>query len=332
MNLFVTGGVGFIGTNFVRLALERGHHILNYDALTYAGSQSNVADLEGNTHQFVHGNICDVQKVRETFKAGFAGKAFDAVINFAAESHVDRSIYGARLFSETNMVGVATLIEAAREAGVPTFIQISTDEVYGSLGSSGLFTLDSSLKPSNPYSASKTAGDLIALSIYHTWGYDVRITRCTNNYGAYQFPEKFVPLIITNAIRGEKISVYGDGMNVRDWIYVRDHCEGIFAVLERGTAGSTYLFGGSTEKPNIELCRTVLSEIAKLTNVSPDSLFDLMHHVADRPGHDKRYAIDWSRTEKEIGWKPTTSFDDGLQETVQWYIRNRSWWELLLHK
>ncbi len=333
MNLFITGGAGFIGTNFVRMAIERGHSALNYDALTYAGRRENMTELEGNSaYQFVHGNICDEVKVTETLSAGFNGKKFDAVVNFAAESHVDRSIHGARIFSESNVVGVATLVEAAREAGVPTFIQISTDEVYGSLGDNGLFTLNSPIKPSSPYSASKTAGDLTALSFFHTWGYDVRVTRCTNNYGAFQFPEKFIPSIITNALEGEAISIYGDGLHIRDWIYVNDHCDGIFRVLEQGTAGSVYLFGGSTEKPNIELCKTVLTQIAKETNINIDSLIGLMKYVTDRPGHDRRYAIDWSESEASLGWKPTTSFDDGLRETVAWYIRNRSWWKTLLEK
>ncbi|MEP7236088.1 MAG: GDP-mannose 4,6-dehydratase, partial [Ignavibacteriota bacterium] len=260
----------------------------------------------------------------------FGGNTFDVVINFAAETHVDRSIEAARIFSETNVLGTATMVEAARSADVPLFIQISTDEVYGSLGSSGKFERHSPLNPSSPYSSTKAAADLLALSFYHTWGYDVRITRCTNNYGAYQFPEKFIPTIITKALRGENIPVFGDGLQVRDWIFVDDHCEGIFDVIEKGKPGHVYLFGGSNEKTNLDLTRTVLKALAGVTNIPEENCLKLITHVTDRPGHDRRYAIDWSSSKHELGWQPKTTFDDGLEKTVGWYLQNREWWESLI--
>jgi dTDP-glucose 4,6-dehydratase len=331
LNLFVTGGAGFIGSNFVRMAISRGHNVLNYDALTYCGRRENLADLEsGPNYKFVQGNICNEEAVETAFKERFEGKGFDVVINFAAESHVDRSIHAARVFSETNVLGTATMIEASRAANVPLFIQISTDEVYGSLGSTGKFERDSPLKPSSPYSSSKTGADLLALSFYHIWGYDVRITRCTNNYGAYQFPEKFIPTIISRALRGEQIPVYGDGLQVRDWIYVNDHCEGIFKVIENGKPAQVYLFGGSSEKTNLDLSRTILKSLAKKTNQPEEDFLKFITHVTDRLGHDRRYAIDWSSSQQELGWEPRTSFETGIEETIDWYLKNRDWWEELI--
>jgi dTDP-glucose 4,6-dehydratase len=330
LNFFITGGAGFIGSNFVRMATSRGHNVLNFDALTYAGRRENLSDLEGNgNYIFIKGNICDEEAVKKAFRNKFGAKNFDVVINFAAESHVDRSIHAARVFSETNVLGTATMLEAARAANVPLFIQISTDEVYGSLGGTGKFERHSPLNPSSPYSSTKTGADLLALSFYHTWGYDVRITRCTNNYGAYQFPEKFIPTIITKALRGENIPVFGDGLQVRDWIYVNDHCEGIFKVVENGKPAHIYLFGGSSEKTNLDLSRTILKALAKKSNVPEENFLKLITHVTDRPGHDRRYAMDWSSSKQELGWEPTTSFEEGIAKTVEWYLQNRVWWESL---
>jgi dTDP-glucose 4,6-dehydratase len=331
LNLFVTGGAGFIGSNFVRMAIARGHRVLNFDALTYAGRRENLSDLEGKeNYLFVQGNICDQEAVVKAFHNVFAGDGFDVCLNFAAESHVDRSIDAVRVFAETNVLGTATLLESARHAGIPMFIQISTDEVYGSLGKSGKFTIDSHLNPSSPYSSSKAGADLLAHSFYHTWGYDVRITRCTNNYGPYQFPEKFIPTIIIKALRGEEIPVYGDGLQVRDWIYVNDHCEGIFNVIEKGNAGKCYLFGGSNEITNLELSRMILTILAQKSNAEEDKFLKLLTHVTDRLGHDRRYAMDWSTSKDELGWEPKTSFSDGILQTVDWYLQNQKWWQELI--
>ncbi|HYM19951.1 MAG TPA: dTDP-glucose 4,6-dehydratase [Candidatus Kapabacteria bacterium] len=328
MNLFVTGGAGFIGSNFVRMAIARGHSVLNFDALTYAGRRDNLSDLErSGKYLFIHGNICDETAVANALANTFNNQPFDVLINFAAESHVDRSIHAARMFSDTNVAGVATLLEAAREAQVALFIQISTDEVYGSLGKSGTFSRDSPLDPSSPYSSTKTGADLLALSFYKTWGFDVRITRCTNNYGAYQFPEKFIPTIITRALRGEQIPVYGDGLQVRDWIFVEDHCDGIFRVIESGKPATVYLFGGSSERTNLDLSKTILRIVAHKTGKPERDLLSLITHVADRPGHDRRYAMDWLSSQRELGWEPQTNFDNGIERTVDWYLQNRSWWE-----
>ncbi len=328
MNFFITGGAGFIGSNFVRIAITRGHNVLNFDALTYAGKRENLSDLEGQqNYVFIKENICDEDAVKKALDKKFNNENFDVVINFAAESHVDRSINAARIFSETNVLGTATMLEAARAANVPMFIQISTDEVYGSLGSLGKFERHSPLNPSSPYSSSKAAADLIALSFYNTWGYDVRITRCTNNYGAYQFPEKFIPRIITQALRGESIPIFGDGLQIRDWIYVSDHCEGIFKVIEQGKAGQVYLFGGSSEKTNLDLSRTILKALAYKTNASEEKNLQFLTHVTDRLGHDRRYAMNWTSSKQELDWEPTTSFETGIEQTIEWYLKNRKFWE-----
>jgi dTDP-glucose 4,6-dehydratase len=330
VNLFVTGGAGFIGTNFVRIALERGHRILNYDSLTYAGRRENLIEFEGAPgYHFVHADICDSAYLNKELSHGFDGKPFDAIINIAAESHVDRSLNFATSFSRTNCVGVTTLLEAALQNKVNIFIQVSTDEVYGSLGESGSFTLDSPLHPSSPYSASKAAGDLVALSFSHSFGLDVRITRCTNNYGPYQYPEKFIPTIITHALGGRPIPVFARGLNVRDWIFVDDHCDAIFTVLEKGTNGNIYHFGGSTELTNIDLLHTILQILAAKTQRPLEEFTKLITFVADRPGHDLRYSLDWSESEKELGWKPKTPFTEGIQRTVEWYLNNQDWWQHL---
>ncbi len=328
MNLLITGGAGFIGSNLVRLALERGHRVVTLDALTYAGSRENLADLDANpNHIFIKGDIRDETTVEQTIATGFNGDVFDAVINAAAETHVDRSILNATLFADTNVVGTATLLNSARRHSIKKFIQVSTDEVYGSITGSGKFTRQSPYNPSSPYSSSKTGADLFALSFYHTYQYDVCITRCTNNYGQFQFPEKFIPTIITNALLGKKIPLYGDGLNIRDWIYVGDHCDGILSVLEAGQAGSIYHFGGSHELTNIDLCSKILQILAPELSIDESQLRSLMTFVEDRPGHDRRYALDWTDSERELGWKPKTRWDSGLVDTVRWYLKNRAWWE-----
>ena len=323
MHLLVTGGAGFIGANFIELALERGYAVTNLDALTYAANLKNCAAFEGNSnYRFFEGNICDQGLLQHLIRAG----SFDAVINFAAESHVDRSIHSATEFTLTNVLGTVTLLEAAKQFGVKTFVQISTDEVYGSLGATGKFTLDSALKPSSSYSASKAAADHLAMSFFHTHGMDVRITRCTNNFGKYQHPEKFIPMIIRSALGKGEIPVYGDGKYVRDWIFVRDHCEGVLAVLEKGDAGKTYLFGGSTEVENNELVSSVLSILESRTGER--ELSRLVKHVTDRLGHDRRYAIDWSESQRKLGWSPRTEFRSAIEETIDWYVEHRDWWRL----
>lgn len=330
MNLFVTGGAGFIGTNFVRMALERGHSVLNYDALTYAGRRANLIEFEGTPrYHFVHADICDSAYLTREMSHGFDGKSFDAIINIAAESHVDRSLNFATAFSKTNCVGVTSLLETALKNKVNTFIQVSTDEVYGSLGESGSFTLESPLHPSSPYSASKAGGDLVALSFAHSFGVDVRITRCTNNYGPYQYPEKFIPTIITHALAGKEIPVFAQGLNVRDWIFVDDHCSAILSVLEKGKAGSIYHFGGSTELTNIELLHVILGILADNTGKEKEEYTKLIKFVTDRPGHDLRYSLDWSHSKAELGWQPQTQFQDGIRKTVEWYLDNKKWWQHL---
>jgi dTDP-glucose 4,6-dehydratase len=322
VHLLVTGGAGFIGANFISLAIDRGYSVTNLDVLTYAANLKNCLEYDKNErYKFVRGSITDFAFLDELFRSS----AFDAVINFAAESHVDRSIDAASAFASTNVLGTVALLETALKFSVKRFIQISTDEVYGSLGPVGKFTIDSPLKPSSPYSASKAAADHMALSFHHTHGLDVRVTRCTNNFGRFQHPEKFIPTIITRALNGQEIPVYGDGNYVRDWIFVKDHCEGVLASLEEGTAGETYLFGGSTEIDNNTLVGSVLTVIEERTGWQ--NLAKLIKHVTDRPGHDRRYAIDWSESETKLGWSPKTDFNASLTETVDWYLANRNWWD-----
>jgi dTDP-glucose 4,6-dehydratase len=320
-SVLVTGGAGFIGSNFVRLLAETRPElrVVNYDALTYAGNLENVAELEGRAgYTFVKGDICDGAQVLATLKA----HGVDTVINFAAESHVDRSILSAAEFIRTNVQGTQTMLEAAKEAGVARFVQVSTDEVYGSLGETGKFVETSPLEPNSPYSASKTAADLLCRAWHHTHGMDVVVTRCSNNYGPYQFPEKLIPLMIIKAMAGEKLPVYGDGMNVRDWIHVGDHCAGVLAAAEKGRAGEVYNFGAENECPNIEIVKSILSGLGK-----PESL---IQYVKDRPGHDRRYAIDASKSRGELGWTPTVAFEDGLRETIEWYLKNEAWWRRVM--
>ncbi len=313
--VLVTGGCGFIGSNFIRHLLETDAEVsvVNFDSLTYAGNPANLADVANNRrYRFVRGDIADAEAVRRAMADGVT-----AVINFAAESHVDRSIHDSGPFVRTNVVGTQVLLDAAREFRVARYLQVSTDEVYGSLGSTGYFTEETPLSPNSPYAASKAAADLLVRSYGHTFGMPVLITRCSNNYGPYQFPEKLIPLFITNLLRDEPVPVYGDGKNVRDWIHVRDHCAAIDLVWRRGRAGEVYNIGGRCERTNLELTHLLLKATGK-----PASL---IRYVTDRPGHDRRYAIDCSKVERELGWRPAMRFEEGLRDTVRWYRENEEW-------
>ncbi len=316
--ILVTGGAGFIGANYVlhRVAHHPDDRVVVLDALTYAGNLENLGSLEDNSNfSFVKGDIGD-----EGLVAGiFAEHKPDFVVHFAAESHVDRSILGPRVFTTTNVGGTQVLLDAARQAGLQRFCMVSTDEVYGSLGPTGAFTETSPLAPSSPYSASKAAADLISLSYQHTFDLDVVVTRCSNNYGPFQFPEKLIPLMILNALEDKPLPVYGDGQQIRDWLHVADHCSAIDAVMEKGKAGEVYNIGGNNERANIDIVRRILETLEK-----PETL---IRHVTDRPGHDRRYAIDPAKLERECGWKPTRTFEEGLPATIQWYLDNRGWWE-----
>ena len=317
MRLMVTGGAGFIGSNFIRYMLSQceEYTIINYDALTYAGNLENLQEVESNpAYTFVRGDITDVALVDQ-----IAGSGIDAIINFAAESHVDRSIDDPGIFVKTNVLGTQVLLNAARKNGISKFIQVSTDEVYGSLGGEGLFTEANPLAPNSPYSASKSGADLLVRSYHETYGMDVNITRCSNNYGPYHFPEKLIPLVITNALENKEIPVYGDGMQVRDWLHVKDHCAAIALVLQSGQSGEVYNIGGNNERTNLQIVQTILHELGK-----PECL---IRHVGDRPGHDRRYAIDATKIRSELGWQPQYRFETGIRETVEWYLQNEPWWK-----
>jgi dTDP-glucose 4,6-dehydratase len=321
MNVLVTGGCGFIGTNLVRwlLANRPGWRIVNLDKLTYAGNPESLADLGDHpSYRFVRGDIANGPLVAELL----ATERIEAVLHLAAESHVDRSILGPAVFVETNVAGTQVLLDAARAHGLARFVHVSTDEVYGSLGPTGLFTETTPLAPSSPYSASKAASDLIALAYGHTFGLPVVVTRCSNNYGPYQFPEKLIPLMIANALRDEPLPVYGDGQNVRDWIHVEDHCAGLVAALERGKPGEVYNLGAGNERRNLDLVHLVLELLGKPTS--------LVRFVKDRPGHDRRYAIDPAKASRELDFAPARRFEDALAATVAWYRENRAWWERVL--
>jgi dTDP-glucose 4,6-dehydratase len=325
MRILVTGGCGFIGSNFIRYILQhyKPASVTNVDVLTYAGNIANlegVVEEHGGRYEFFKADIANA----DLMDALMTEHQFYAVINFAAESHVDRSINDPLNFIHTNVIGTSVLLECARRHGVQRFVQVSTDEVYGSLGAAGRFTEQSPLDPSSPYSASKASADLLALASHKTYGQDVLVTRCSNNYGPYQFPEKLIPLMIIKALRDEPLPVYGDGKNVRDWIQVDDHCAGIVAALFEGKAGTVYNFGGNSEMVNLDLVRMILDRLGK-----PQSLISF---VPDRLGHDRRYAIDSAFAQRELGWKPLRSFKEGLDETVQWYMDNSSWWQPLLER
>jgi dTDP-glucose 4,6-dehydratase len=321
MTILVTGGAGFIGSNFIRFALANSDAtFLNLDALTYAGNLENLADVrEHPRHLFVHGSIQNKELVEHLCRT------YDVtgIIHFAAESHVDRSIASAAAFIETNVQGTLTLLEAANElhkrGRLKRFLHVSTDEVYGSLGATGAFTEETPLAPNSPYSASKAGSDMLVRAFVHTHGLPAVITRCSNNYGPYQFPEKLIPLMIANALEDKALPVYGDGMNVRDWIYVEDHCEAVWTAFLHGVDGEVYNAGGASEKPNIDVVKTLLRILNK-----PESLITF---VKDRPGHDRRYAIDFTKIQSTLGWKPRHSFDEGLQKTVDWYLANKQWLE-----
>jgi dTDP-glucose 4,6-dehydratase len=318
VNLLVTGGAGFIGSCFVRMArLKRpASRIVNLDALTYAGNLESLADLRDDAgHVFVRGDIRDgalVQKLCDEHR-------IEAVVNFAAESHVDRSILSAEPFIDTNVLGTLRLLEAVRASGVRRFLQVSTDEVYGSLGATGAFEETTAVAPRSPYSASKAAADHLTHAFHHTHGLDVVITRCSNNYGPYQFPEKLIPLMILNAFEGKPLPVYGDGLYVRDWIHVEDHCQAIDLVLASGRSGEVYNIGAENDRPNLEVIRAILQLCGRDES--------LVRHVPDRPGHDRRYAINAGKVRRELGWRPQRGFDTGIAETVAWYRNNPHWWQ-----
>lgn len=313
--ILLTGGAGFIGANFVRLlrVWRPDWRIVNLDALTYAGSRDFLPHEGDAGHVFVHGDIRDAALVDRRMGD------VDAVVHMAAESHVDRSIDGPARFVETNVLGTQVLLEAARRHGVGRFVHVSTDEVYGALGPTGAFTEDSPIAPSSPYAASKAASDLLALAYAHTWNMDVVVTRCSNNYGPRQHPEKLIPRMLACALAERPLPVYGDGSNVRDWIHVEDHCAGVLAALERGRAGRVYNFGARSERSNLDIVHGLLERLGK-----PRSL---VRFVGDRPGHDWRYAIDPRRAEEELGWHPSHAFEAGLDATVAWYLEHRAWWE-----
>lgn len=313
--LLVTGGCGFIGSNFVRhlLATDPAASVVNFDCLTYAGNLANLADVANHPrYRFVKGDITDREQVRGAMAAGITD-----VIHFAAESHVDRSIQDSGPFVRTNVIGTQILLDAAREFGVKKFVQVSTDEVYGSLGETGLFTEGTPLHPNSPYSASKAGADLLVQAYQHTFDMPTVITRCSNNYGPYQFPEKLIPLFVTNLMKDEPVPVYGDGQQIRDWIHVLDHCRGVEAAWRRGKPGEVYNFGGRCEKTNLDLTHTLLDLLSKPRT--------LIRYVKDRPGHDRRYAIDCTKAERELGWAPQATFARGLQETIDWYKANAPW-------
>ena len=314
--ILVTGGAGFIASEFIRMVLSEHPEtfIVNLDKLTYAGNLENLGEfLEHPKHKFIKGDICDgaiIEKIIDEHK-------IDSIINFAAESHVDRSILAPKVFIETNITGTLTLLEVACNKNIQRFIQISTDEVYGSLGTEGKFTEETTLSPNSPYSASKAAADLLVKAFGHTWGLKYNITRCSNNYGPYQFPEKMIPLMINNALNDKELPIYGDGLYVRDWLYVYDHCTAVWNVLTEAPEGQTYNIGGCNEKTNLEVVAMILQRLGK-----PDSL---IKHVKDRPGHDRRYAIDAGKIIGELSWKPTVTLEEGINKTIDWYLQNKKW-------
>ncbi len=316
MNIIVTGGAGFIGSNFVRMILDehKDTFVVNLDSLTYAGNLGNLDGyLDNKNHKFVKGDICDgklVEKLIDEHK-------IDAIINFAAESHVDRSLVNPGVFIDTNVTGTLTLLKAALEKNIGKFLQVSTDEVYGSLGEEGMFTEQTPISPNSPYSASKAAADHLVCAFGHSWGLKYNITRCSNNYGQYQFPEKMIPLMINNALNGKDLPMYGDGLYVRDWLYVYDHCTAIWKVLTEAEPGTIYNVGGNNEKTNLAVVNFILDRLGKDAS--------LIKHVKDRPGHDRRYAIDSTKIMTELNWAPSVSFEEGMSKTIDWYLQNEKW-------
>lgn len=321
MKLLVTGGAGFIGSNFVRYMVNKypEYTIVNLDLLTYAGNLENLKDIENApNYKFVRGDIADRNFVDQLFK----DEKFDYVLNFAAESHVDRSITDPGIFVQTNIQGTLALLDAAKTYGVTKYLQVSTDEVYGTLGETGLFTEETPLAANSPYSASKAGADLLVRAYNETFGLPVNITRCSNNYGPFHFPEKLIPLMIINALNDKELPIYGDGLNIRDWLHVEDHCQAIDLVLHKGRNGEVYNVGGNNERTNIEIVQTILKHLGK-----PESL---MKFVKDRPGHDRRYAIDATKLRTELGWSPKYNFDTGIEQTIKWYLENQQWWENII--
>jgi len=318
MNLLVTGGAGFIGSNFVRYILEKypNYKVVNYDLLTYAGNLENLKEVENHpNYTFVKGNINNRELVDYVVKT----HKIDVLVNFAAESHVDRSITDPSIFLKTNVLGTQALLDVAKANNIKKYIQISTDEVYGTLGETGYFTEETPLAPNSPYSASKASADLLVRAYHETYGLNVNITRCSNNYGPYHFPEKLIPLMITNALEGKELPIYGDGKNIRDWLHVKDHCAAIDLVIHKGQPGEVYNVGGHNERTNNEIVYLIVEKLG----VSKD----LIRYVADRPGHDRRYAIDPTKIMTELGWKPQYTFETGIVETIQWYIDHQDWWK-----
>ncbi|WP_438348923.1 dTDP-glucose 4,6-dehydratase [Paenibacillus sp. FA6] len=316
MKLLVTGGAGFIGSNFVIYMLQQhpNYQIVNVDALTYAGNLENLKSIENHpNYSFVQADITDGQAIDQIFQQGI-----DVVVNFAAESHVDRSILEPEVFVKTNVLGTQVLLDASKKYGVTKYVQVSTDEVYGSLGETGLFMESTPLEPNSPYSASKAGGDLLVRAYHETFGLPVNITRCSNNYGPYQFPEKLIPLIISRALSDQALPIYGDGLNIRDWLYVEDHCSAIDLIIHQGRVGEVYNIGGNNERNNLHIVKTILQELNK-----PESLIT---YVEDRLGHDRRYGIDPTKLTQELGWKPKHNFETGIKETIQWYLDNQDWW------
>lgn len=312
--LLVTGGAGFIGSCFVRHILNKypDYKVINLDILTYAGNLENLDDVKNNpNYSFVHGNICDKKLVRDLISQ------VDFVVNFAAESHVDRSITGPEIFIETNVQGTLNLLQACKEIGIEKYLQVSTDEVYGTLGKTGYFHETTPIAPNSPYSASKASADLLVRAYFETYKLPVLTTRCSNNYGPYQYPEKLIPFFISQLLKGEKVPVYGDGLNVRDWLYVYDHCEAIDVVLHKGQLGEVYNIGGHNEKTNMEITKIILSEMGKDENS--------IKYVEDRLGHDKRYAIDNEKIQTQLGWQPSLTFEEGIKLTIDWYLNNQAW-------
>jgi len=323
--ILVTGGCGFIGSNFIRHLIDKDYFICNLDKLTYAGNPENLRGIDGRkNYKFVKGDIGDPKIVGKVI----SGFGIDAIINFAAESHVDRSILGPEIFTRTNVLGTQVLLDVSKDHWAKKgfkgnkFIQISTDEVYGSLGKTGKFKESTPLSPNSPYSVSKAAADLLVKAYHHTFGYPAIISRCSNNYGPYQFPEKLIPLMIISALSGKKLPVYGDGLNVRDWLHVEDHCSAVEMILKKGEIGEVYNIGGNNEWKNIDIVKRVLKSLNKKGS--------LIEHVKDRLGHDRRYAMDAGKIMKELGWRPEHRFEEGLNSTVNWYLDNKDWWKKII--